>query len=477
MRARLAEIDDDGFAGLGTTIGIGRKWIARPEQLPPDQAPDTKDLDEAVAWFVWFFRAGRGSGKTRSAAEWVLDEILEHGPLRVVVVGPTFADGRDTMIEGESGLLDLLPGWLVPKGKDFHWNRSIGELNLADGSYVKIHSSERSARLRGTQWHRAWVDEAAEFKDADLGIQKDTTWFNLTAGMRLGDHPCIAVTGTPKPVALIKEIIARIEIRDTWFETRGSTYDNLENLAQAFKDEVVDLYEGTELGRQELHGELVEGGGDVFDPTDLIPIVARPDGKRYRARCWDLAATEPHEGNRDPDWTVGTLLSVDLSTRDVAIEHMARFRRNTGKRDALIKATAIRDRNLYGPGVVEYHIEYEGGSGGKAQVDQLQRDLDGIVVVHGKRVTGSKVERARLPSGALQQGRMSVVVPAEIGDEVEWDLSALTTEMREFREDEKHAHDDIVDTLSLFYIVMPERKRVEPAAGPIAVSKAPNRPV
>jgi predicted phage terminase large subunit-like protein len=451
------------------SIGVGHVWEPRKPQLPPHRRIEGR----VDSWFVWLFRAGRGSGKTRSAAEWVSSEIRERGPIRVCLVGPTFADGRDTMVEGESGLLAVLPRRLMPDGQDVHWNRSMGELHLADGSFVKVHSSERPGRLRGPQWHAAWVDEPAEFRDADLGITADTTWFNLVAGVRLGDRTRIAVTGTPKPVALIKALVERCERQATWVESRDSTYNNLENLAPAFRDEVVALYEGTSLGRQELHGELVEGGGDVFDPTWLHALADIPSGRRWRARCWDLAATEPHDGNRDPDWTVGTLLSIDVETRQVAIEHMARFRARPGRRDDLIRSTAIRDRERFGPNVRVF-IEQEPGSGGAAQIAKLSRDLDGVLPVIGHRSTGSKYDRALPVAAAMEQGRWSVVQPAEIGDTAEWDLAALTAELREFRADDKHAHDDIVDTLSTFAEVIPTRG-VRTFSGPVTDQKAPNR--
>jgi predicted phage terminase large subunit-like protein len=469
----LTDLDDEALVELATMVGLRKAWSPRPEQMPPDRNPEFAGMREAADWFVWLFRAGRGSGKTRSAAQWLAEEIEWRGPLRAVLVGPTFADGRDTMMEGESGLLRCLSPWLMPHGRDRHWNRSLGEAHLADGSYVRVHSSERASRLRGPQWHLAWVDEPAEFRDADLGIAADTTWFNLMAGLRLGDAPKVVVTGTPKPVKLIKELVERCDTHDHWFESRSSTYANLHNLAPAFRDEVVAMYEGTSLGRQELEGELVEGGGDVFDPAWLRLIAEPPGGRRMRVRCWDLAATEPHDGNRDPDWTVGALMSLDLDSRDVAIEHIARWRARPGRRDEMIRATAIRDRNVYGESV-RVAIEQEPGAGGVAQIDKLMRDLDGIARVEGVRLTGSKFDRAMVAAAAMEQGRVSVVEPRMMGDEPEWDLRAFTQELREFRADDRHAHDDQIDAVSMLWLIAPPRRQVI-AASPLTESKAPNR--
>lgn len=458
-------LPDDQFELLVSALGSGghdgrHPWKPRPEQTPPPGD-----------WFVWFFRAGRGTGKTRAAAEWVREEIEDHGPLRVACVAPTFAQGRDVMFEGESGLLNIIPERLMPKGREFHWNRSIGEMKLADGSFIKLLSSEKPGALRGHQWNRAWVDEAAEFRDAALGTTADTTWTNLVLATRL-EGARIMVTGTPKPVALVKAIVERCESNPNWVETRGRTYDNLDNLSPAFRDEVVTMYEGTRLGRQELEGELLEGLGDLFRVEWLTWLESVPRGRRWRARVWDFAATEPSQENQNPDWTVGSLISIDPETRHYCLEHMVRFRKSPGARDREVRRIAELDRARFGANVRVY-IEQEPGSGGKSQVEAIKLALDGIARVDGHLPSGKKFQRALVPAGIMEQGRWSVVKPTLIDPDdptsgAEWDLAAFTTELAEFREDEKHPHDDIIDTLSTFCEVAPKRSREVPA--PISIT-------
>src|SRR5438309_10661060 len=77
------------------------RYRARPQQLPP-----------AGSWRVWLLMAGRGFGKTRCGAEWVRAEV-KAARRRIALVGPTAADARDVMAEGESGILALLP---APEG-------------------------------------------------------------------------------------------------------------------------------------------------------------------------------------------------------------------------------------------------------------------------------------------------------------------------------------------------------------------------
>jgi phage terminase large subunit-like protein len=442
---------------VGTEIGYLRDWEPRPAQCQPN-----------TEWFCWFVRAGRGFGKTRTASEtvkdWLVEAAVTRTPIRVAIVAATFGDGRDTMMEGESGLLAVLPSFLIPKGVDEHWNRSNGELMLADGSLCKIHSAERPNRLRGPQWHKAWGDEPAEFKDATKGISKDSTVFNLFAGLRLGTNPQVIFTGTPKPVRLIKELVARCAERDKWVETTGSTYDNLDNLAPAFREEVVELYEGSRLGEQELYGRMMEDQGDVFDVAKLVAVTRLPAGARFRARCWDLAASEVTPENADPDWTVGTLISLDLASREYCIEDMVRFRLRAGARDLKIRETALRDAATYSGGVVVY-VEQEPGSGGKAQVDTIAAELDGIARVKKHSPTGRKPARAQPVAGSIDQGRVSVL---ELTGEA-WPL-LLRAELGEFLEDESHPHDDIVDTLSTFWAVAPRKKTKDRGVLPQSVA-------
>ena len=78
----------------------------------------------------------------------------------------------------------------------------------------------------------------------------------LQFGLRLGRHPRCLVATTPRPTKLIRELLAH-EGRDV-VVTRGSTYENRENLAAGFFDQIIRKYEGTRLGRQELNAELLE---------------------------------------------------------------------------------------------------------------------------------------------------------------------------------------------------------------------------
>ncbi len=235
---RLAPAQVQNFlAGLGAEelLALRYDWPtwARPEQLPPDDGE----------WSTFLYLAGRGAGKTRSASEWVRKMAREHPGCRVAVVARTAADGRDVCIEGESGLLTVHP----PSERPLY-EPSKRRVTWRNGSQATAYSADEPDLLRGPQHHFAWADELATWQRAQ------ETWDNLQLGLRLGDRPRCVVTTTPRPIPLIRELLKR----PTTVVRRGSTFDNAANLAPSALAEFRARYEGTRLGRQELHAELLD---------------------------------------------------------------------------------------------------------------------------------------------------------------------------------------------------------------------------
>lgn len=205
---------------------------ARPNQLPPQGD-----------WSIWLLLAGRGFGKTRTVAEWVRDQVERHGKRRIALVAPTAADARKVMVEGESGILAISPPSFRPL-----YQPSQRQLTWPNGAIATLYSAEEPERLRGPQHDAAACDEVAAWK------YMRETWDMLQFGLRLGSRPQQVIATTPKPLSLLKEIMARA---DTVI-TRGGTRENASNLAPAFLQTIVSKYHGTRLGRQELDGELIE---------------------------------------------------------------------------------------------------------------------------------------------------------------------------------------------------------------------------
>lgn len=230
---------DEEFAQAAEVL---LRWFptGRPEQKP--QGHD---------WLVYAYVAGRGAGKTRTGAEWVAERALSAPRTRWAVVAPTFADVRDTCIEGESGLLGVLRRRLPGVDLRRAWNRSLNEIVLPNGSRIKGFSAEEPERLRGPQHHGAWADELAAWPS-------DAAWDQLQFGLRLGEHPQTVVTTTPKPTRLVRRLRDRADEGGKgvcW--VGGSTFDNAANLSAAALEELRSQYEGTRLGRQELYAELL----------------------------------------------------------------------------------------------------------------------------------------------------------------------------------------------------------------------------
>jgi predicted phage terminase large subunit-like protein len=211
----------------------GWRAKARPSQLPPPGD-----------WNGWLVMAGRGAGKTRTGAEWVKELVETNSAGRVALVGPTAGDVRDVMVEGPSGILSVSSPWCRPE-----YEPSKRRLTWPNGAIASTFSSEESDRLRGPEHSALWGDELASWNDAQ------SAWDMAMFGLRVGVHPRWLVTTTPRPIKLIKELLAR-EGKDV-VVTRGSTFENAANLAAPFLEAIRARYEGTRLGRQELNAELL----------------------------------------------------------------------------------------------------------------------------------------------------------------------------------------------------------------------------
>jgi phage terminase large subunit-like protein len=207
------------------------KFWARPKQQFPEGN-----------WQFWMILAGRGFGKTRCGAQWVIDQVQNRGKRRLALVAETASDARDVMVEGESGLLACSPPWFYPK-----YEPSKRRLTWPNGARATTYTAEKPDQLRGPQHDGAWADEPAKWRYADA-------WDQLMFGLRLGNNPQCCLTTTPRPTPLIKTLV-----KDPLsVVTRGTTYENKANLSPQFLQKILRKYEGTRLGRQELNAEILD---------------------------------------------------------------------------------------------------------------------------------------------------------------------------------------------------------------------------
>jgi phage terminase large subunit-like protein len=159
---------------------------------------------------VWLLLAGRGFGKTRAGAEFVRATVTAGLARHVALVAPTALDARAVMVEGESGLLSI-----GPPGERPDYEPSLHRLTWPNGAVATVFSADEPNRLRGPQHDLAWCDELAAWR-------YPAAWDMLMFGLRLGQDPRAIVTTTPRPIKLIRELLADPKV----VVTRGRTEDN-----------------------------------------------------------------------------------------------------------------------------------------------------------------------------------------------------------------------------------------------------------
>lgn len=241
----------------------------RPNQAEP----------EGSDWFVWLILAGRGFGKTRTGAEWVRSNVATGNYGRITLVGETAADVRDIMIDGESGILAI-----SPPGERPIWTPSRRRLVWPNGAVGLTFSADEPDQLRGPQSDLAWCDEFAKWKYPDLA------WDNLMFGLRLGDHPKVCVTTTPKPLKILRALLKMKDVATTI----ASTYENIANLSRVFYEKVIKPYEGTRKGEQELNARIMEDAEGALWKRGEIDL------NRVAERFNDRAAVDGDDGD---EWT------------------------------------------------------------------------------------------------------------------------------------------------------------------------------
>ena len=377
-------------------------WIALPPQSQAALAARTAWLTKARPdqvtpegdWTTWLLLAGRGWGKTRVGAEDVAWYGQRYARTRIAVGAPTIADARDTCVEGESGLLAVIPSICVDT-----WNRSLGELILTNGTRFKLFGAEEPERLRGPQHHRAWCDEIAAWRQPE-------TWDQVLFGLRLGTHPQAVITTTPKATPLIKALVKRAGT----IITRGSTFDNAANLSASALDGLRERYEGTRLGRQELNAEL------LLDVPGALWSLEMMDGAR--ATAGDDLSTPIHKGVAvelqrivvavDPSGTKG-----DGQGDDIGI--VVAGKGMDGRAYVLADLTCQLSPDGWGRRAVEAVTTYKADrivaerNFGGAMVEAVIRSVDKNAPYKEVTASRGKVARAEPVAALYEQGKVSHV--------------------------------------------------------------------
>lgn len=328
--------------------------------------------------------AGRGFGKTRIGAEATRLYVQRGYAGRIGLIARTAADVRDVMIEGESGLLNVFPKWERPE-----YQPSKRRVLFHNGAVAFCYSSEEPDLLRGPQHDFLWGDEVSTWRRMKAVIA------NAFMGLRLGDDPRCVLTGTPRPTKDMKDLVKNPKIQ----VIKGTTYENLDNLADVFKDLVISQYEGTRVGRQELNGELLM---DVLGALLSYEHFER-DGFRLDVPDKDITTVTV---NVDPAVTSTTKsdhtgISVTASTADRRngyVLHSERFKGSPA--EAMNRVAKIYDQFMASYVVAEVN---NGGDYVKTVLQQIRPDIP-MKTVHASK---GKIARAEPVAMLYEQARIS----------------------------------------------------------------------
>lgn len=409
------------------------KFWARPEQTEPEGL-----------WNVWFINAGRGFGKTRAGVEWVREQVKK-GKKRGAAIAATNSDIERVMVKGESGFLACCPrvdrldnGKFVgrpewsPTKRTLSWFESDSSgtfLKNKDGSYRKVatvecYSAEEPERLRGPQFEFAWGDELAAWnKDQD-------TWDMLQFCLRLGKHPRVCVTTTPKSTVLVRKLL-----RDPkTYVTTGSTFDNAANLASTYLEAVREQYEGTRLGRQELYAEVLQENEGALWTADLIDScqVSRDE---VPPLIRVVVAVDPAVSS-----------NVESDNTGIMVAGICEQGKAYVLGDYTLKASpetwANRVVSLYGSFECS-RIVYESNQG-KDLIPSLFKTINPNLPLKGVHASTAKIARAEPVSALYEQGK---VFHVRNPSNAEASLTELETQMTTYEPLGKHKSPDRYDAL------------------------------
>lgn len=299
-----------------------------------------------------------------------------HGAL----VGATAADVRDVMVRA---LLSPWNGGALLEVPVYEPSKRL--VTWKNGSTATCYSADEPERLRGPQHHWAWPDEIGSWRYEDA-------WDQLQFGLRLGVRAQACVTGTPRATELVKRIL---KLPST-VVTRGSTFDNANNLDAASVAEMKARYGGTRLGRQELLGELLEdvvGALWTLKMIDDTRVQTHPDLVRV------VVGVDPSGKSEDGDeqgivvagkGTDGHLYTLaDRSTHGTPDA----WGRRVVQAFVDFKADRIVGERNYGGDMVRHVIE------------TAARQMDVKVSYEDAQATRGKVVRAEPVSALYEQGR------------------------------------------------------------------------
>ena len=383
-------------------------------------------------WSVWLMLAGRGAGKTRAAAETLAWWAWEQPNTRWLVSAPTSGDLKGTCFEGDSGLLKVIPPNLIEK-----YNSSLHEIHLINGSFIKGIPASEPERFRGPQFHGGWLDELAAWE------YLRESWDMIQFGIRLGDRTKLICSTTPKPKDVVMELIERED--DDVTITRASTYSNIMNLAKSFQKQILQ-YEGTNLGRQEIHAEIIdpEEGGIV--KRDWFRLW--PDGKafprlEYVLQSYDCATSDKTHNDPTGSITLGVFKPEDGGMCVMVLDCWQDHLQYPQLRPKVIEEF----ETVYGEGKSRKLVDVilvEDKSAGISLIQDLQQAHLPVIAYNPGRA--DKVQRLSIVANIIKAGRVWVPESSNRKGYVKDWAEGMVSQICSFPEGA--VHDEFVDCIS-----------------------------
>lgn len=383
----LEEMSDACVTRLLLALEIARdggwRHVWRLNALEHQRWPDEDD-----PWTIFILLGGRGAGKTRMGAEWIRSlEQSREGPQRFALVSETYADGREVMVDGQSGLLHIGPPARRPR-----YEASRRRLVWPSGAVGYCFSSEDPDGLRGHEFSAAWSDELCKWR------RPEETWSNLQLALRLGERPRQVVTTTPRPMKLLKRLLAADGARIA----RATSYDNAQNLPRAFLEQIAAAYAGSALGRQELLGEIVEDRAGALWTWDMIEAarISVPPGFHGSLDRIVVAVDPPATSGEGAD-ECGVIVAGVLRAAGGATAFVLADRSAGGLKPTEWAARAVAAYREFAADRIIVETN-QGGEMARAVIAAV----DESVPVRDVRATRSKTLRAEPVAALYEQGRV-----------------------------------------------------------------------
>ena len=380
-----AEVSGLPYAQRVATVRAYQKLLDEPDAMElkyhwPLYARDSQ-LPPEGDWDTWLILAGRGFGKTRTGAEWIRSQVEDKKARRIALVARTTDEAQSVMIEGESGIINISPHWNMPT-----YEPSKRKLTWPNGAFALVFSSHEPDQLRGPQFDAAWCDELASWE------YPDETWDNLSFALRLGRRPRSVVTTTPKTIELVRSLPNRPGVH----VTRGSTYENQDNLPPAYFTQLIEQYDGTRLGRQEIYAELIDEDEDALWKREWIEkarLRSHPPISRI------VVAVDPAMSTRPTSSETGiVVVGADMRRKEayVLADESARLTPNSW---------ALRVIHLYDK-FNATRIVVENNAGGQMVESTIKNAVDRNLSIKTVRARRGKYVRAEPVASLYEQGRV-----------------------------------------------------------------------